>query len=154
MAARNLPWGRLLLAAVVLLGGLRVWDAARLRRAPGVAPPPPASASVGEPGDLGRARARDRRAGAPVGAPAPRDPFRFSAPAPQTPPPSAPDYAIPRAALVGGGDEVERVVLSFGGSSTRPLAPGESERGWTCLSIQGSKVLVENDGVIYTLPLP
>ncbi|MFH1681894.1 MAG: hypothetical protein ABIH26_14800 [Candidatus Eisenbacteria bacterium] len=144
----------LLLAAVVVIGAVRVLDAVRLSREspPSLAPASPAPLP-GEPPLLAKARARDLLAEEWAEKLPPRDPFRSAARA--APPPAAPSrYAIPRIARVVGEGAGRRVVLSFGREESRPLAPAEEERGWKVLTIQDSKVLVENDGVIYSLPLP
>jgi hypothetical protein len=161
----------IVLAAVVLVGGIRVWYAFRDRR-----PAPPTAGSPSGPlpslrqGEaassdsslFGRAIARERLAEETLHERPGRDPFRSEARAqpssrePAAATPSAPrsgTYSIPRVARQTGEGASARVVLDFGRSESRPLAAGEAERGWKILSIETSRVFVEGDGVIYTLPI-
>jgi len=154
MSARLPRPAVLLLATVVLFGAWRALDAAHFRReALPEVDRPEAPAASQEPPVLERARARDRMAEEWAERPIPRDPFRGSAPSAPPPAPS-PSEAIPRIARALGEGEGRTIVLAFGRSESRPLAVGGSDRGWTVLSIQERKALVEHDGVIYSLPIP
>lgn len=156
--------GRALLVIALLVGGLRVWDAARDRAGPGRGTRVAGAPAAEEPALVAEARAVDLGALQAGPAVPSRDPFR-AAPRLQPPgtatPTSAPpapsrssSFAIPRVERVDGEGSDRRVVLGFGGESSRPLGPGDAERGWKILAIEEAKVFVEREGVIYNLPLP
>ncbi|RPJ45667.1 MAG: hypothetical protein EHM19_05140 [Candidatus Latescibacterota bacterium] len=164
--ANRIPFsaGRALLVIALLAGGLRVWDAARDRAGPGRGTRAAGAPAAEEPALVSEARAVDLGALQAGSAVPSRDPFRAAArlqpPGTATPTsaPSAPtrssSFAIPRVERVDGEGPDRRVVLGFGGESSKPLGPGEAEQGWRILAIEKAKVFVEREGVIYTLPLP
>jgi hypothetical protein len=159
---------RIALAVLVLAGGIRAWWAARDRTPP---TPPTFADSLETEGlreeaaaarELGeRAAAADSLSRLALLERPGRDPFRsLRAAEPSGTPPAArpsprpPGYAIPRVVRLAGEGPSKKIILSFGTGESRPLGAGDAERGWKILSIEASRVLVEQEGIIYTLPLP
>jgi hypothetical protein len=113
----------------------------------------PASAPI-LPGEeiLAEAERRDRTVERREGETPQRDPFRISASPQRRERPAGP--GIPRPVLVVDEEGAEKVVLAIGPHQSPPLAPGDSFQDWKVLALGEGRVLVEREGVLYTLPLP
>jgi len=147
--------GFALLIFAVVVGAWWAWCSWQVAKTPAssVAVPSESPPAVVGLSLLEEAEAIDRLAAEPTPSIS-RDPFAPPPSAPRAPSRAAARFAIPKVVLFVEGGPEPQVVLTFGRGDSPPLGAGDLFEEWRIVALDAKKVLVEHEGIHYTLPVP